>query len=43
MSNSIDPDPNETAHYHSDLCCLEKPILSPTAVKELNHFKELFF
>ena len=37
MSNSIDPD--ETAHdepSHLDLCCLQNPILSPTAVKELN-------
>ena len=36
MSNSIDPD--ETAHYepsHLDLCCLQKPISSPMAVKEL--------
>ena len=36
MSNSIDPD--ETAHYepsHLDLRCLQKPILSPVAVKEL--------
>ena len=37
MSNSVDPD--ETAHYepsHLDLCCLQKPILSPVAVKELS-------
>ena len=37
MSNSVDPD--ETARYepsHLDLCCLQKPILSPMAVKELN-------
>ena len=36
MSNSIDPD--ETAHYepsHLDLCCLQKLILSPMAMKEL--------
>ena len=36
MSNSVDPD--ETAHYeqsHLDLCCLQKSILSPMAVKEL--------
>ena len=36
MSNSVDPD--EMAHYepsHLDLCCLQKPILSPMAVKEL--------
>ena len=36
MSNSIDPD--EMAHYepsHLDLRCLQKPILSPVAVKEL--------
>ena len=39
MSNSIDPD--ETAHYepsHLDLYYLQKPILSPMAVKE----KEIF-
>ena len=24
MSNSVDPD--ETAHSHLDLCCLQKPI-----------------
>ena len=36
MSNSVDPD--ATAHYepsHLDLCCLQKSILSPMAVKEL--------
>ena len=36
MSNSVDPD--ETAHYepsHLDLCCLQKPIIMPVAVKEL--------
>ena len=36
MSNSIDPD--ETAHYepsHMDLCCSQKPIIMPIAVKEL--------
>ena len=36
MSNSVDPD--ETAHYepsHLELCCLQKPILSHMAVKEL--------
>ena len=36
MSNCVDPD--ETAHYelsHLDLCCLQKPILSPMAAKEL--------
>ena len=36
MSNSVDPD--ETAYYelsHLDLCCLQKPILSLMAVKEL--------
>ena len=36
MSNSVDPD--ETAHdepSHLDLCCLQKPMLSPMAVKEL--------
>ena len=40
MSNSLDPD--ETAHYnlsHLDLCCLQKPILSPMAVKELRRIK----
>ena len=40
MSNSVDPD--ETAHYelsHLDLCCLQKPILSPLAVKELTHVR----
>ena len=31
MSNSIDPDEPSTL----DLCCLQKPILSPVAVKEL--------
>ena len=38
MSNSVDPD--ETAHNeqsHVDLCCLQKPILSPMAVKDLNN------
>ena len=36
MSNTIDPD--ETAHEepsHLDLSCLQKPTLSPMAVKEL--------
>ena len=36
MSHSVDPD--ETAHYepsHLDLCCLQKLILLPMAVKEL--------
>ena len=36
MSNSIDPD--ATAHdepSHLDLCCLQNPILSPMAVKDL--------
>ena len=36
MSNSVDPD--ETAHYepsHLDLCCLQKPNLSPVTAKEL--------
>ena len=47
MSNSIDPD--ETAHYepsHLDRCCLQKPILSPIAVKELtqsDRLKEKFY
>ena len=39
MSNSIDPD--EMAHYepsHLEICCLQKPILSPVAVKELNEY-----
>ena len=38
MSNSVDPD--EMAHYepsHLDLRCLQKPILSPMAVKELTN------
>ena len=33
---SIDPD--EMAHYalsHLDICCLQKPIIMPVAVKEL--------
>ena len=36
MSNSVDQD--ETAHEPSrqDLCCLQKPIIIPVAVKELN-------
>ena len=37
MSNSVDPD--ETAHYepsHLDLCCLQKPIVSPVEMKGLN-------
>ena len=37
MSNSVDPD--ETAHYkpsHLDLSCLQKSILSPVAVRQLN-------
>ena len=41
MSNSIDPD--EAAHYepsHLDLCCLQKPILSPMAVKKLKPLTE---
>ena len=35
MSNSADPD--ETAHYepsHLDLCCLQKSVLSPMAVRD---------
>ena len=35
MSNSVDLD--EMAHFepsHLDLCCLQKPLLSPVAVKE---------
>ena len=43
MSNSVDPD--ETAHYepsHLDLCCLQKPILSPMAAKELRVKPKMF-
>ena len=37
MSNCVDSD--ETAHdepSHLDLCCFQKPITMPVAVKELN-------
>ena len=42
MSNRVDPD--ETAHHepsHLDLCCLQKPTLSPMAVKELSFHKSV--
>ena len=44
MSNSVDPD--EPAYYkpsHLDLCCLQKPIIMPVAVKELNPLNAIKF
>ena len=41
MSNRVDPD--ETAHFepsHLDLCCLQKPITSHVAMKELKKIKQ---
>ena len=40
MSNSVDQD--ETAHYHLDLCCLQKPIIIACGSEIVNMFRFMY-